>query len=128
LQTQFETKQAELQSQRDQELRRRDAALSEVTQREQELAAKLAAHTEAHQAAKKEWESQLEKTRQTIEPIRTLLARAEKERDEAVQSASESHRQFQDIRKKSLEAFSLLNGWRNGDHAMNGNGNGNGRG
>jgi hypothetical protein len=122
LQSQFDARFVESQSQRDQELRRRDAVLAEASQREQELVAQLAAQKESHDSAKKEWQTELEKTRMTIEPLRTLLARAEKERDEAVQTASESHRQVQDIRKKSMEAFSMLNGWRNGDHVTNGQG------
>lgn len=114
-QSQFDARQAELQSQWTQELRKRDLESAEHKQREQVLAAKLAAQAEAHQNAETELQCELERTRCTIEPLRALLARAEKERDDALQSASEGLRQVQDMRKKSMEAFSLLNGWKDGD-------------
>ena len=43
------------------------------------------------------------------------MARTEKERDEAMLSASESLRQVQLLKRKSMEAFSLLNGWKDGE-------------
>jgi len=49
-----------------------------------------------------------------VEPLKASVARAEKERDEARQSASESFRQVQNLEKKLTEASSFLNSWRNG--------------
>ena len=50
----------------------------------------------------------------TIEPFKAQLARTEKERDEAKQSASETALQVQNLEKKLTEASTFLNGWRNG--------------
>jgi hypothetical protein len=111
-----------LQSQRDQDLRRREAELAEAKQREQYLTARLNAQAETHQAAEQEWKTELEITRGTIEPLRALLVRTEKERDEARHSASEGIRQMQDLKRKSMEAFSLLNGWKNGNPVPGGRG------
>jgi hypothetical protein len=122
LQSQFDARQAELQSQRDQDLRRREAELAEAKQREQYLTARLNAQAETHQAAEQEWKTELEITRGTIEPLRALLVRTEKERDEARHSASEGIRQMQDLKRKSMEAFSLLNGWKNGNPVPGGRG------
>ena len=116
LQSQFDARQQELQSKFNEELRRRDAELAEASQREQDLTAKLVAHAETQLLAEKEWETKLERTRGTIAPLRTLVARTEKERDEAMQSASESSRQVQQLKRKSMEAFSLLNGWKDKEH------------
>jgi hypothetical protein len=77
--------------------------------------AKLAAQTEAHQAAEKEWATDLEMTRASIEPLKALLVRTEKERDEARSAADEGTRMFENLRKKSMEASTLLNGWDNRD-------------
>jgi hypothetical protein len=46
------------------------------------------------------------------------LARTEKERDEARQSASEAARKAQDLEKKLTEASSFLNGWKNGNNVL----------
>jgi hypothetical protein len=43
-----------------------------------------------------------------------MLVRAEKERDEARQAASEGRRQLQNLEKKLAEASTFLNGWGNG--------------
>jgi hypothetical protein len=114
VQSQFETRQAELQLQWEQGLRRRDMELAEAKQREQALVAKLAAQAEAHELGKKEWETELETTRGDIEPFKVLLARTEKERDEAKQSASGAVSQVQALEKKLTEASSFLNSWKNG--------------
>ena len=111
-QAKLDTVRVELQAQNEQELRRRDAELAEIKQREQELVAQLAEQVEVHRIAEKQWETELEITRGNIEPLKALLARAEKERDEAVKSASESTRQAQDMEKKLTEASSLLTGWK----------------
>jgi hypothetical protein len=111
-QAKLDTVRVELQAQNEQELRRREAELAEIKQREQELVAQLAEQGEVHRIAEKQWETELEITRGNIEPLKALLARAEKERDEAVKSASESTRQAQDLEKKLTEASSLLTGWK----------------
>lgn len=130
----------ELQAQTDQDLRRREADSAEARQRalreletslrqemqekdeaaqakarrrEQELIAHMAAQAEAYQTAAEELETELEITRGAIDPIKALLARTEKEREEARQSAAESVRQTQDMEKKLSEASSLLTGWKN---------------
>lgn len=113
-QAKLETVRVELQAQTEQELRRRELEAAEAKQREEDLVAQLSEQAEVHQMAEKQWETELEIARGNIEPIRALLARAEKDRDEAVQSASESIRQAQDLEKKLTEASSLLTGWKNG--------------
>lgn len=115
LQAQFDARQAELQSQRDRDVRRRELESVEAAQREQHLVAKLTAQTEAHQIAQTEWATELELTRGSIEPLKALLVRTEKERDEARQAVEEGTRMFENLRKKSIEASSLLNGFENRD-------------
>jgi hypothetical protein len=116
LQAQFDTRQAELQAQRDRDARRRELEFVEAQQREQHLVAKLAAQAEVHQLAQKEWATELELTRGSVEPLKSLLVRTEKERDEARAVADEGTRMFETLRKKSIEASSLLNGWENRDN------------
>ena len=111
---QFNTREAELQARWDDDAHRRDAQLAEAKQREQTLNAKLAAEREAHQEAQMNLEMELEVARSTIEPLRALLAQAEKACDEERQSASEGIRHVQDLRKKLMEASSALSGGRNG--------------
>lgn len=115
LTAQFEARQAELQSQRDRDVRRRELESVEAAQREQHLVAKLAAQAEAHQIAQKEWATELELTRGSIEPLKALLVRTEKERDEVRQAVDEGSRMLENMRKKSIEASTLLNGWENRD-------------
>jgi hypothetical protein len=50
----------------------------------------------------------------SIEPFKEQLTRAEKERDEARQIATESTRHVETMEKKLNEASSFLTGWRNG--------------
>lgn len=116
LQAQFEARQSEFQAQWDRDIRRRDLEVAEARQREQQLKTRMEAMVEAHQAAEKEWAKELTMTRNSIEPLKVLLARTEKERDEARQAASEGIRQVQDLKKKTLEATSLLKSWENLDH------------
>jgi hypothetical protein len=119
LQAQFDARQVELQTQKDRDVRRRELEFVEAQQREQQLVAKLAAQAEAHQIAQKEWATELELTRGSIEPLKALLVRTEKERDEARAAADEGTRMFENLRKKSMEATSLLNnGWENRDVLM----------
>src|SRR5205823_8385125 len=104
----------ELEAQLRKELQQKEeAAQAMAKQREQDLVAELSAQAEArHLAAKVEWETGFQtKTRAAIEPLKLQLARTEKERDEATQSASESARQVQNMEKKLTEASSFLNGW-----------------
>jgi hypothetical protein len=115
LQAQFDARQTELQTQRDRDVRRREIDFVAAQQREQHLVAKLAAQTEAHQTAEKEWATELELTRGSIEPLKALLMRTEQERDEAKQAVDEGTRMFENLRKKSMEASTLLNGWENRD-------------
>jgi hypothetical protein len=93
-----------------------EVAQSAARQREQELVAQLNAKAEARfLAAQAQWETESQKmTLAAIEPLKSLLARAESERDEARQDASESGRKLQSLEKKLNEASSFLNGWRNG--------------
>jgi len=95
---------------------RDEAAQAKARQREQDLTAQLTAQAEAHQmAAQAQWEAESEKkTRTAIEPFKALLARTEKERDEAKQFASESVHHAQNLEKKLTEVSSFLNGWKNG--------------
>jgi hypothetical protein len=118
LQAQLDARQTELQTQREREARRRESELIELQQREQQLVAKLTAQAEAHQAAQKEWVTELELTRGGIEPLKALLMRTEKERDEARAAADEGTRMFENLRKKSMEASTLLNGWENRDNLV----------
>jgi hypothetical protein len=147
LHAQAETRVNEMQTQFEQELRRRGAELEhhlevqsreadthlkqelqqrEVTfqaklkQRELDLTAQLTAQAEARQiAAQAQWEKEAEKkTRVAIEPFEALVARAEKERDEAKQYAAEGARQVQNLEKQLTEASSFLNGWRNGKNNL----------
>jgi hypothetical protein len=93
-----------------------EAALARVEQREQEVIAQLTGQAEARQkAAQALWEAEADKrTRAALEPFKVQLARAERERDEAKQSAFEHARQAQNLEKQLTEASSFLNGWRNG--------------
>jgi hypothetical protein len=94
-----------------------EAAQVKAKQREQDLIAQLSAQAEARQmAAQALWEIESEKkARASLEPFKSLLARTEKERDEAKETASESVRQVQNLEKKLTEASTFLNGWRNGE-------------
>ncbi|MGH7973402.1 MAG: hypothetical protein ACREIC_32190 [Limisphaerales bacterium] len=130
---------AELQGQTEEVLRRRDvesetalreleavlrkemqqkaeAAQSEAKQREQDLVTLLNVQGEARlMAAQAQWESEADKkARAAVEPFKAQLARAEKERDEARQSATDGARQVQQLEKKLTEASSFLSTWRNG--------------
>jgi hypothetical protein len=139
-QTRLDSLRTELQAQTEEILRRRDAeadaarrelevqlrkemqqkldtAQAEARQREQDLVTLMNVQAEARQlAAQTQWETDSEKkVRAAVEPIRALLARTEKERDEARQVATESGRQVQGLEKKLNEASSFLNTWRNGN-------------
>jgi hypothetical protein len=113
-QAKLEAAKAEAQAQVEQELHRRETDTVQAKQREQELMAQLAAQADAHDMAEKQWETEMEIMRANIEPLKVLLVRAEKERDEARQSATEGNRAVQDMEKKLMEASTLLTGWKNG--------------
>ena len=93
-----------------------EAAQGKAKQREQDVIAEVTAKAEAnHMAAQALWEAETEKrTLAAIEPFKAMLARMEKERAEAEQSAAENARQVQNLEKKLTEASSFLSGWRNG--------------
>jgi hypothetical protein len=91
-----------------------EAAQAKAKQREQALVAKLTAQVEAHQMAAHKRQTELETMCATIEPLKEQLVCAEKEREEARQSASEGVRQVQDLEEKLMEASSLLARWNNG--------------
>ena len=122
---------AELQTQHEEALRRRETdaegarreleaqlrkEMQQREQREQELVAQLSAQAEArHVAAQARWEADAEKKlRAALEPFKGLLARTEKERDEARQSAADNIRQTQQLEKQLTDASSFLSNWRNG--------------
>jgi membrane protein involved in colicin uptake len=109
--------QADLEARLRKEMQEKDeAAQAKAMQREQDLIAQLTAKAEARQAAaQSQWEAEAEKkARAAIEPFKTLLARAEKERDHARYTAAEGMRQVQQLEKKLGEASTFLNGLRNG--------------
>jgi hypothetical protein len=88
----------------------------QAKQREQEIVAQVAAQAEARQlAAQAQWETEAErKTLAALEPYKALLARAERERDEARQTAAAGARHVQHLEEKLTEASSFLSSWRSG--------------
>ena len=92
-------------------------------QRGQELDAQLAAQAQArYVSAQTQWKQESEeKLRAATEALRILLARTEKERDEARGSSAEAASQLQNLEKRLTEASLFLNPRRSG------NGDGNGR-
>ncbi len=100
-----------------QEMQQKEEALqAKAKLREQDLTAQLNMQADARQMlARVQWETESEnRSRGAIEPLKSLLVRAEKERDEARQSAMESANKLQELEKKLTEASSFLNPWRNG--------------
>lgn len=97
-----------------------ETAQAKARQREQDLVAELTAQAEAHRmAARQQWETELDRrTRAVIEPLKVQLVRTEKERDEALESASGAISQAQDLERKLTEASSFLNGWKNGKNLV----------
>ncbi len=141
LQAEFDARQAEITGQTEHFRRRRDVELADAGQRalrelevqlrqemqkkeemtqakarhrEQELLGQLHTQAEASQLAAQEREKQLEQLRRNTEPLKALLARTEKERDDARHAATEGVHHVQDMEKKLSEASSLLTGWKNG--------------
>lgn len=101
---------------------KQDAALAEAKQREQVLVGHLTAQEEQLQKARKEWETELEAVHGIVEPLKARLAATEKERDEALQTASEGIGQVQEMEQKLVEASSLLTDLKNGRNGKPGNG------
>jgi hypothetical protein len=97
-----------------------EAAQAKARQREQDLVTQMTAQAEVRlMASQALWERESEKkARAAIEPFKALLARTEKERDEANQSASENLRKVQELEKKLTEASSFLTGWKNGNSVL----------
>jgi hypothetical protein len=105
----------ELEARLRQEIQQKDdAAQATAKQRDQAWAAKLTAQAEAHQTAARERQAELETMSAIIEPLKAQLAQAEKERDEALESAATTARQIQDMEEKLVAASSVLTGWNNG--------------
>lgn len=137
---------AELQTQNEQSLRRREAeaeagqralrdlethlrremqqkeeaAQAKFKQREQEVTAELTAQAESLMlATEDQWKKESEKkARAAIEPFKAQLARTEQERDEARKAAYAALSQVQDMEKKLTEASSFLTGWKNGKNLV----------
>lgn len=98
----------ELEAKLRQEMQQKDEATqARVRQREQDLVVQLTAQAEAHQTAQAQWAAEAAK-------FKALLDRAERERDEAKEFASEGFRQVQSLEKKLTEASAFLNGLKNG--------------
>lgn len=102
-------------NQREQQLQAQfDARQAESRRRQQELLAQITTQSEAHRVAQKEWETELELVRGSVESLKANIARVEQERDDARRSSSESVRHVRDLEKKLMEASSFLTGWKNG--------------
>ncbi len=102
-------------NQREQQLQSQfEARQAEARRRQQELLAQITTQSEAHRAAQKEWDTELELVRSSVESLKANVARVEQERDDTRRSASESVRHVQDLEKKLMEASSFLTGWKNG--------------
>ena len=115
-----ETALRELEARLRKEIQQKDeAAQTKIRQREQELAAQFTTQSDARvMLARGQWEAEAEgKLRAAVEPFKVLLSRAEKERDEAKQTAAGSIAQLEALEKKLTEASSFLNPWRNGKGA-----------
>lgn len=141
-QSKLDAVRGELQSQAEAELRRRETAAAEAHQRElraletklrdemkqqqaeaqenakareQDFFAQLADQARAYQSAKALWEKKAEeKTNAAIERLTKQLQRVEKERDEALQSATEGLRQAKSLEQKLTEASAFLDSLKNG--------------
>jgi len=92
---------------------------TKLKQREQEIATQLATQAEARMSnAHAQWLAEAEKKIQaTLEPMKAMLLRVEKERDEALQTASDSVRHVQQLEKKLSDASTFLSGWTGNGHS-----------
>jgi hypothetical protein len=127
-QVKFEAARAEMQALSDEAVRRRgaeaEAAMRALeTQLLEEMEQKdMAAQTKAKQReqeaigqVKALWEAESEaKMFAAMESFKGLLARTEKERDDARQSAIETARQMENMERKLSEASSFFSSWKNG--------------
>jgi len=125
-QVRLDTVRVELKTQTEQELRRReleaaDARARSLNELEVRLSKEMQAREETTQAESKLREQELISRLNGQLELQQGLAR---ERDAALQAASEAVHQVQDLKRKLMDASSLLTGWKSG----NGNGNGNGNG
>jgi hypothetical protein len=103
------------------EMQQREEEIQELAkQRERDLIAQVTAQAESrHAAAQAQWESETEiRTRAAVEPVKALLVRTEKERDEARYSATEGARHVQMLEKKLNDASSFLITLRNGKNVV----------
>jgi hypothetical protein len=75
-------------------------------------------------AAQAKWEAESDiKVRAAVEPFKTLLARIERERDEAREASAETARQLETLEKQLTDTSVFLNAWRNGKSMAGENGN-----
>jgi hypothetical protein len=96
-------------------IRATEVRLSRETQEKEELfMAKSRQREEQWQVKLDGVLAELQAQSAAIEPFKEQLARAERERDEARQTATESTRHVEVMEKKLNEASSFLTGWRNG--------------
>jgi len=96
-------------------IRTTEARLAREAQEKEELfLAKSRQREEQWQVKMDGLLAELQSQSAAIEPFKEQLARAERERDEAKQIATESARHVETMEKKLNEASSFLTGWRNG--------------
>ena len=101
-----------------------EASQAMVKQREQDFALQVNAQAEARRmAAQAKWEAESDiKVRAAVEPFKTLLARTERERDEAREASAETARQLETLEKQLTDTSVFLNAWRNGKSMAGENG------
>jgi len=88
--------------------------VQEAQQKEELVVARLRQRDEQWQIKLDAVQAELQTKAAAIEPVKAMLAQAERERDESKQFASDRVRQVQDLERKLTEASSFLNSWRNG--------------
>jgi hypothetical protein len=119
---QAETAQREMEARLRKEMQQKEEAFqAKARQREQDLIAQVAAQAEArNMLARTQWETEADtKMWAAVEPLKSQLARIEKERDEALHTANEHTRQAQLLEKKLTEASTFLTTpWRNGKNGV----------
>jgi hypothetical protein len=105
----------EWQKQAEQRVRATESRLAqEIQEKEEVFLSKSRQREEQWQVKMDAVLAELEAQTAAVEPFKEQLARTERERDEARQTAAESTRQVQNMEKKLSEASSFLSGWRNG--------------
>ena len=109
----------EWQKQAEQRVRATESRLAqEAEEKEEMFLSKSRQREEQWQVKMDAVLAELEAQTSAVEPFKEQLARAERERDEARQTAAESTRQVQNMEKKLTEASSFLSGWRNGKKSV----------